>query len=116
MDGTSGDDNKSQQSSSPMPQRKSGYLRSQQSQHIITRPGKSDSNKPVQKSAAQTSRDSRVDFERRMMFNSALGQGKSNEEAARYSGIKVEPGETLKSTDVMDLKYHGTPPKTRKRL
>jgi hypothetical protein len=51
-----------------------------------------------------------------MMFNSALDQGKSPEDAARYAGEKVEPGETLKSTEIMDLKYRGTPPKRRKRL
>jgi len=117
MDGTSGDDNKSQQSSSvPMPQRKSGYIKSQQSQHIITPQPKSGDSKPMQKSAAQSSRDSRVNFERRMMFNSALDQGKSPEEAARYSGVKVGHGESLKSTEIMDLKYHGTSPKRRPRL
>lgn len=117
MDGTSGDDNKSQQSSStPMPQRKSKYIKSQQSSSVMTPQGISDDNKPSGPSPAATTRQQRVDFERRMMFNSALSQGKSPEEAARYSGVKVGHGESLKSTEIMDLKYRGTSPKRRPKL
>ena len=69
MDGTSGDDNKSQQSSStPMPQRKSKYIKSQQSSSVMTPQGKLDNNKPSGPSLAATTRQKRVDFERRMMF------------------------------------------------
>ena len=117
MDDTSGDDNKSQQSSStPMPQRKSAYIKSQQSSSVMTPQGKSDDNKPSGKSSVLTPRQQREDFERRMRFNSALDQDKSPEDAARGAGISLGPGETLNSTEIMDLKYLGKPPKRRHRL
>ena len=88
----------------------------QQSSSVMGDQNKSDDKKTSGMDAAAASRKKRVDFERRMMFNSALSRGKSPEEAARYSGVKMGIGQTLKSTEIMDLKYHGTQPKKRKRL
>ena len=90
--------------------------KSQQSQHIITPQGKTDDNKPSPISAMKRAQEKRKNFERRMMFNSALDKGKSTVDAARYAGEKVEPGESLTSTEIMDLKYHGKPIKKRSRL
>ena len=99
MDDTSGDDNKSQQSSS-----------------IMTPQRKLDENKPSGKSSIITPRQQREDFERRMRFNSALDRGKSPEDAVREAGVSLGSGETLNSTEIMDLKYLGKPPKRRHRL
>ena len=99
MDDTSGDDNKSQQSSS-----------------IMTPQRKLDENKPSGKSSIITPRQQREDFERRMRFNSALDRGKSPEDAVREAGVCLGSGETLNSTEIMDLKYLGKPPKRRHRL
>lgn len=91
-------------------------INSQQSSHVVTPPSQKVKSKPAPKSPLKASQDSRVDFERRMMFNSALEKGKTPEAAAQYAGVKMDSGDSLNSTQIMDLKFRGTAPKTRKRL
>jgi len=91
-------------------------VNSQQSAHINTPPPKLKSSKPAPLAPHKAARKSRVDTERMFMFNSALDQGKTPDQAADYVGVKRRPGESLSSSDIMNLKFRGTPPKTKKRL
>jgi hypothetical protein len=90
-------------------------VNSQQSSHVITKPSQTVTKKPDPVSPAQTAREKRIKFERRMKFNIGLGMGKSPTKAAEDAGYEAKPGERMKSTDIMNLQYRGTLPKQKKR-
>jgi len=91
-------------------------VNSQQSAHIITRPSDQKVTKPVPLAPHEVAKKSRQDTERMFRFNSALDRGEPPEKAAREAGVKLGSGESLKSTDIMNLKFRGTAPKLKKRL